>query len=133
MSPLHNHHRRTPLREDSVCKLLENSCDLISDDDDEEVIELLVEEGQVPILIQRKPQGQNKLESQDFFDEEDDESSLSQRDSYPLGAGCLPCTPKSSKKTPKPNWCQKHGGGKSTANWCCGVVAKTVKKTTKKL
>ena len=59
--------RRTPLREDSACKLLENSCDqdlLISDlddedlDDDEELedeeIELLVEEGQAPILINRK-------------------------------------------------------------------------------
>ena len=58
--------RRTPLREDSACKLLENSCDqdlLISDLDDEdeddleledEEIELLVEEGQAPILINRK-------------------------------------------------------------------------------
>lgn len=110
----------------------------MSDDEDEEVIELLVEEGQVPILIQRKTPLQPQLKQgseQDFFDEdEDDESSLSQRDSYPLGAGCLPCTPKSSKKVSKnaaANWCQKHQ--KSTASWCCGVVANTVKKTTKKL
>ena len=37
------------MREDSICRLIENSCDDISDEDDEE-IELLVEEGQLPVL-----------------------------------------------------------------------------------
>jgi len=127
--------RRTPLREDSICRLIENSCDDISDEDDEE-IELLVEEGQLPILrssaCKKGLSGGSFLEDQflppvPVIDTDDD--SLSLRDSYPLGAGCLPCTPKSSKKHSSKNLC-KHG---KSSNWCCGVVASTVKKTTKKL
>ena len=123
--------RRTPLREDSVCKLLENTCDqdLLSDlDDEDEEIELLVEvgqEGHVPVLVHRQVPKTNNPTIDEYY--EDDDESISLRDSFPLGAGCLPCTPKSQKKTVK-NQCQH---GKST-NWCCGVVASTVKKTTKK-
>ena len=65
-------------------------------------------------------------------DDDEEEDSLSQRDSFPLGAGCLPCTPKSSKKTPIKHFC-KHHSSKNSSNWCCGVVANTVKKTAKKL
>ena len=85
----------------------------------------MVEEGQVPVL-----RSTNKKESflEDQFLTNDEESdSLSLRDSYTLGAGCLPCTPKSSKKVPK-SLC-KHD---KSSNWCCGVVASTVKKTAKK-
>ena len=148
------YHRRTPLREDSVCKLLENSCDLSDDDidDDDEEIELLVEEGQAPIFIRRNNDLKNKKSvkstrnnHEDFFspskhftlsneDDDDDLSLNSQRDSFPLGAGCLPCTPKSSKKSQSSkHFCPKHGQNSNSSNWCCGVVANTVKKTTKKL
>ena len=130
------------MREDSVCKLLENSCDL-SDDDEE--IELLVEEGQIPIMIRNKKSVKSSRDN-DFFnnsskhftlsEEEDCESLTSQRDSFPLGAGCLPCTPKASKKSSNHSsskqFC-KHGHSSNSSNWCCGVVANTVKKTTKKL
>ena len=117
--------RRTPLREDSICRLLEHSCDDISDDDE---IELLVEEGQVPVLRSTKKDA--FLEDQFLHrnDQDDESDSISLRDSYTLGAGCLPCTPKSSKKGGTKNLC-KHG---KSSNWCCGVVASTVKKTAKK-
>ena len=67
--------------------------------------------------------------------DEDCESQSSQRDSFPLGAGCLPCTPKSRKKNLEKISKQicKHGLSSGSSNWCCGVVANTVKKTTKKL
>ena len=120
---------RTPLREDSICRLLENSCDDISDDDE---IELLVEEGQVPVLRSTSKK-ETFLEDQFMHrnadqNDESESESLSLRDSYTLGAGCLPCTPKSSKKAGTKNLC-KHG---KSSNWCCGVVASTVKKTAKK-
>ena len=138
--------RRTPLREDSVCKLLENSCDqdLLSDlDDDDEEIELLVEVGQdgvgghVPaVLVQHRQVISNNnalnhdTSANDTLDDFDDDESLSLRDSFSLGAGCLPCTPKSQKKSMKSSQPQcQHG---KPSNWCCGVVAHTVKKTTKK-
>ena len=110
------------MREDSICRLIENSCDDISDDEE---IELLVEEGQLPVL---RSSSKKVLEDQFLPPPVDtDDDSLSLRDSYTLGAGCLPCTPKSSKK--HKNLC-KHG---KSSNWCCGVVATTVKKTAKKL
>ena len=132
---------------------------------EDEEIELLVEEGRTPILVNRKQilkhnsnlsatpmvnpthhpvtisgsgTGNGCTGSQ--WDDYDDESSasISIRDSFPLGAGCLPCTPKSQKKsssnysagssTGTGNKCQ-HG---KSSNWCCGVVANSVKKTTKK-
>jgi hypothetical protein len=153
-----------------VCKLLDHSCDqdLLSDDE----MELLVEKSgrQVPTIIQRRKKESTReknpfqddlelglgLNDNDDDDDDDDDNSDSfsnRRDSIPLGAGCLPCTPKSLRKTtanlivsctntpkslrktPKKTTpvtlCSKHGGEKSS-NWCCGVVA-TVKKTAKKL
>ena len=62
---------------------------------------------------------------------EDCESQSSQRDSFPLGAGCLPCTPKSGKKNLEKiskQICKQF----YSSNWCCGDVANMVKKTTKK-
>ena len=122
--------------------LLENSCDL-SDDDDEE-IELLVEEGQTPILIRQKSKKSVKSsrDNSDFgfsnnsskhftLSDEDCESQSSQRDSFSLGAGCLPCTPKSGKKNLEKiskQICKQF----YSSNWCCGDVANMVKKTTKK-
>ena len=132
---------------------------------EDEEIELLVEEGRTPILVNRKQilkhnsnlsatpmvnpthhpvtisggTGNGSTGSQ--WDDYDDESSasISIRDSFPLGAGCLPCTPKSQKKSSSNysatsssigtgNKCQ-HG---KSSNWCCGVVANSIKKTTKK-
>ena len=126
-------HRRTPLREDSVCQLLENSCDL-----SDEEIELLVEEGQPPVFLHAKNTYKPASKINDLnFDpnlgnvSEDEESWSQSRDSFPLGAGCLPCTPKSNKKKINPP--SYHPAGGNSANWCCGVVASTVKKTTKKL
>ena len=113
------------MREDSICRLIENSCDDISDEDDEE-IELFVEEGQLPVL---RSSSKKVLEDQFLPPVDTDDDSLSLRDSYTLGAGCLPCTPKSSKKSATKHLC-KHG---KSSNWCCGVVATTVKKTAKKL
>ena len=113
--------------------------------DDDEEIELLVEEGQTPIMIRNKKSVKSSShETADFFnnsskhftlsEDEDCESLTSQRDSFPLGTGCLPCTPKSSKKATSSSkqFC-RHGYSNSSSNWCCGVVANTVKKTTKKL
>ena len=140
--------RRTPLREDSVCKLLENSCDqdLLSDlDDDDEEIELLVEVGQdgvgghVPaVLVQHRQVISNNnalnhdTSANDTLDDFDDDESLSLRDSFSLGAGCLPCTPKSQKKSMKSSHQQPQCQHGKPSNWCCGVVAHTVKKTTKR-
>ena len=169
--------RKTPLREDSACKLIENSCDqdlLISDldDDDDELeledeeIELLVEEGQTPILVNRKQilknnsnvtnammvnphhqlpattiSGGNTGSSTgshqwEEYDDESSTASISIRDSFPLGAGCLPCTPKSQKKSSSSNYSPAGTGNKcqhgKSSNWCCGVVANSIKKTTKK-
>lgn len=120
-----------------MCKLLEHSCDsFLSDEDiedeEDEEIELLVEEGQVPVFLQRQKSAQSEAKATVIRDLDlyfDDEDSISNRDSFQLGAGCLPCTPKSSKKAL--NKCKIHGT--TTSNWCCGVVATTVKKTTKKL
>ena len=130
------------MREDSICQLLENSCDM-SDDDEE--IELLVEEGQTPVFLHpgsdtvprtKFVQRPMKAGATEFFEpkleagsEEDDESLSSQRDSFSLGAGCLPCTPKSQKKKINP---PASSSSQLGSNWCCGVVANTVKKTTKK-
>ena len=118
-----------------MCKLLDNSSDL-SDYDEE--IELLVEEGQAPVFLHRQKSQechhhhQLQHDKTTFVPDDEEEDSLSsQRDSFPLGAGCLPCTPKSIKKTPIKHFCKHHG--KNSSNWCCGVVANTVKKTTKKL
>lgn len=100
-------------------------------EDDDEEIELLVEEGQVPVILQRR---QHKATTKNepvvdlYLDDEDEDSVSNNRDSFPLGAGCLPCTPKSSKKVL--HKCKIHG---KSSNWCCGVVATTVKKTAKKL
>ena len=76
----------------------------------------------------------NSLKHFTLSEDEDYVSLTSQRDSFPLGTGCLPCTPKSSKKATSSSkqFC-KHGYSNSSSNWCCGVVANTVKKTTKKL
>ena len=88
--------RRFRIREKHVMNsLLENSCDL-SDDDDEE-IELLVEEGQTPILIRQKSKKSVKSsrDNSDFgfsnnsskhftLSDEDCESQSSERDFFPL-------------------------------------------------
>ena len=77
---------------------------------DYEEIELLVE-GQTPISIHQKSKKSVKS-SRDNYDfgfsnnsskhftlsDEDCEFQSSQRDSFPPGAGCLPCTPQSRKK-----------------------------------
>ena len=108
--------------------------------DDDEEIELLVEEGQTPIMIRNKKSVKSSShETADFFNNSSKHFTLSEdedceRDFFPLGTGCLPCTPKSSKKATSSSkqFC-RHGYSSNSSNWRCGVVANTVRKTTKKL
>ncbi len=167
MNPYSSSPRKTPIREDSHCQLLENSCDDLSDEDEEEEIELLVEEDNV--VIQRKTVSKNPMpgvpmsrsrepedkvqvwrESQATTTTNNDESTFCpscgeddtimadellshRRDSdVPLGAGCLPCTPKLAKKVMiKKKICSKKQPNSN--KWCCGAVVSSVKKTAKKL
>ena len=77
-----------------------------------EEIELLVK-GQTPILVHKKSKKSVKSSR--------DNSQSSQRDSFPPGAGCLPCTPKSRKKNLEKILEQicKHGLSSGSSNWCC--------------